>query len=163
MISTDYSMRQVDLESLQTVSDPRGVVAVVIDNVGNNVARAVTGIQKAVQRYAQLLLTAVGDVRFADDRGSVLASALSTGTVGNIGYLTHLFVVSSIAALDSMTTDDANTDKFGTLPDDERIISAELTDVVLQHDSAGAAFSVRLTTFAGESYSYVIPVTTIQG
>jgi hypothetical protein len=57
--TTNYAGRQVDMELLKTISVPAGSVAVTL-SIGDNEQKTVAGIQKAVQRYAVLLLSVLG-------------------------------------------------------------------------------------------------------
>lgn len=157
MTNNDYGGRQVDLELLQTILTPSGITRVRIDNISGGVARMTTGIQKAVQRYAHLLLTGIKDVRFFDDRGGPLIGTLAAGTVSNTGYLIHLFVVSSISALDEITKDNDRPDLYGHVPSDERIVDVRLDNVSIDPRSASATFMVKIITAAGDSFDYIIP------
>lgn len=160
-ISRDYTGRSVDLEVLQTVVNPRGQVKMSL-TAASGASRRVTGIQKAVQRYVTLLLTPSGSVPFPYTRGNVLIDALQAGSVSDGGYLRHLFGVASAVALDTIRHDDYNTDRFGAIPDDERIESVELAGVTVDYGTSTLGLSLTFRTAAGSHYAYVIPVSARQ-
>ena len=157
----DYTDRQVDLEFLQTVVKPEGVVPLSI-TATNGATRRVAGIQKAIQRYVALLLTTSSSVPFPFAITNSLLDELRAGTVADKGYLRHLFNMANAAALDTLRKDDYNTDRFGVQKDDERIDSVELSGVTLDYATSTLGLSLVIRTAAGSDYSYVVPVSTRQ-
>ena len=157
--TVNYAGRQVDIELLQTILYPEGTQAVVVSNV-HSTPKIVAGIQKAVQRYTLLLLTTTGDVRFNDAEGTDLLTSLASGTVSNQGVFQYLFALANRDALTQLANDDASISTFGSIPDDERIVSASLIGYNIDHANSTVQLTVLLTTAAGTTVSYIIPVTT---
>lgn len=158
----DYTGRQVDLECLQTVVDPVGVVEMSPTAVLGT-SRRVAGVQKAIQRYVALLLTPSSSVPFAADPGNMLMDALRAGTVSNLGYLRHLFNMANAVALDIMRKDDYNIERFGEQPDDERVESVTLSGMTIDHATSTLGLSLTFRTAAGSDYAYTLPVSTRRG
>jgi hypothetical protein len=157
-----YAGRQVDLEMLKHVNDPAEFTR--WRNVRPSVdetPRLVSGIEKAVQRYAKLFLTHLGSVKLAPGVGNELLYEVAHGNVNSQGYLDHLAIIANADTLDAIRLDDGNTDVYGSIPDDERITNAELKEVELIYDAlTGGRVHVHvfITTAAGEGYTFVIPV-----
>jgi hypothetical protein len=154
----DYASRQVDVELLQTIPKPVAEKQVYFGTVGFS-PKIVTGIEKVVQRYASLLLTTQGEVWFDTEAGGSMVQEITQGSVSNTGYLTHLFNVVSLNTVRMMRQDD-NDERFGTPPDDERIVDAWLTDVIVDYDTSTANLTVLISTVAGDAFTYIIPVST---
>lgn len=157
-VTTDYNNRLVDVELLQSVTTPSAIQRVFVTSVGSE-PKIVTGIQKAAQRYAVLLLTSAGDVKFAEDMGGELVVRLVRGTIQNMGYLRHIFSMANSNALRLLKADD-DSDTYGSLPDDERIVKAVLTDAVMDYSQGTLTLEVRLTTAAGDAFNFVVPINT---
>ena len=160
--STDYSERQLDLEVLQSVTAPASATAkqVHLTSVGAP-PKFVTGAQKAMQRYAVLLLTGLGDLRFDPTVGGELVTELASGNMQNLGYLYHVFAVANANALRVLAADDADP-VYGTTPDDERILTATLLNVALDYDTGTVSLEVQIATAAASGYVFVIPVNTMR-
>ena len=159
--SRDYTDRLVDLECLRTIAKPVGEVEVSLSSISGT-TRRVTGMQKAIQRYVTLLLTPTASRLFPNSQGNQLYDSLRAGTVSDAGYLRHLFNVASIAAIDAINKDDYNTEKFGDIPDDERIATVELDGVTLDYQTSTVGLSLIFRTVAGSDYTYILPVSTEQ-
>lgn len=160
-ISRDYTDRQVDLEFLQTGTGAPGIVELSA-SATRDLARRVTGVQKAVQRYVALLLTPSSSVPFPFSVTNSLLDELRAGTVSDTGYLRHLFNMANSAALDTIRRDDYNTDRFGAQRDDERIESVELAGLTVDYATSTLGLSLVVRTAAGSDYAYVVPVSTRQ-
>ena len=159
MISSDYSGRLVDLELLQTVSKPVALQRVYISNV-RDTPKAVTGIEKAVQRYTLLLLQTLGSVAYAPTLGGRLMELLSRGYISNLGYLRHIFGIANFNALSAMARDNSDSG-FGTLPDDENIVGATLAGAAIDRSTGTVTLEITITTAAGSAYDYVVPLATM--
>lgn len=158
----DYTGRQVDLECLQTVTQPTGTVEMSLTAVLGG-SRRVTGMQKAIQRYVTLLLTPSSSVPFPFSPLNSLLSELRAGRVADLGYLRHLFNMANAAALDAIRKDDYNTTQFGDQADDERIASVDLDGMTIDYATSTLGLSLVFRTEAGSDYAYVLPVGTGQG
>lgn len=129
-----------------------------IESGGSFGPRICAGMEKVVQRYAKLLLTDLGSVRFDPELGNGLLSSIRRGEVYSEAWVNHLFNEANRNVLNAMKIDDNDTASFGPLPDDERIDSAELAGLEIDEASASIRIHVRIATLAGESYEYVVPV-----
>lgn len=155
--TTDYTGRQSDLCFMAGVGRPNsGTVepslSITVD------PKRVSGIQKLIQRYANLLLTKLGSVEFSQATGTTLCESIQNGKASNAAYLNHIFAVASANALDIMAADDSDETTFGTSLDDEIIESADLTDIIIDYATATVSLSVSLTTAAGDTYDFLVPV-----
>lgn len=159
-INTNYSGRTVDLELLQTVQSPGGDQEVAL-TLATPVARKVTGIEKLVQRYAMLLCTDLGSVRFNQNQGTDLLRDVSQGVVEN-SNLNVVFILASLNAVRLMQEDDKlYGPTYGvTIPDDERITSASLLSFDVDYTTATLRLTVEITAASGDSTEFVVPLTT---
>lgn len=162
-----YVGRQLDVELLEHVEDMlpwQRVHPLVVGDYDTGrgkveaTPRIVAGIEKAVQRYAKLFLTNLGSVKLAPNVGSHLLPKVQTGQVSNLAYFDHLCSIANVHALLAMEEDDQDTDSFGAIPDDERIVSTRITNLSLDRAASTARVSVFITTAAGDSFTFVIPV-----
>jgi len=155
--STNYTGRQSDLCFVTDIDTP--VTDVTEAGLGIAVApKRVTGIQKALQRYVNLMTTRAGSIEFAPSLGSILADSVHNGTASNESYLNHIFAVASADALDAMTADDANTDAYGEPLDDEIIVSADLVDIIIDYGTSTISLEVEIANQAGDSAEFIIPM-----
>lgn len=156
----DYANRQLDMELLQHVADPvdQRVYPSVDHRKDGSGPSVVTGMQKVVQRYANLLLTDLGSVKFDSSVGGEFLSDIREGRIQSNSYLEFSFALASDNAVRKMVSDDEMTDVYGDIPDDERILGANLVDYELRPEKGSIYVHVAIETVAGESYEYVIPV-----
>jgi len=152
--TTNYSGRTVDLLLLQFVGTPQADVRVRPDAA--NVPRMTTGIEKLVQRFAQLFLTQVGTVRNRDTEGTDFMSLLGSGHIYDDNTLRSAAAAANKAVFNQMRTEDLvlNT------PDDEMLESSTITDLSMDRSTATVSVTFALTTAAGDKYVYTIPVET---
>jgi hypothetical protein len=155
--TADYSDRQIDLELMQSISNPVGVTALDL-SFTVQATRAITGMQKLAQRYTVLLLTQLTDVYFSPEQGTTFWQDMLRGAAQNSGQVTMAFNFASIDAVTQMQVDDGN-DVYGDIPDDERIQSATLLDFNVNVATATLYLSVLLRSRAGTTYTYVLPTT----
>lgn len=149
----DYSGRTVDLLLLKTVLDaPVAMKRVDVDVSGTPMI--VTGVEKLVQRYALLFLTALGSVKFASDRGTNMIPMVGSGLVYDMATLEAAAAEANMMARNKIADGDADEDT----PDDELLTNSEIEDLEFSRLESKVKVSVRLTTAAGQSYLYIIPV-----
>lgn len=149
----DYSGRTVDLLLLKTVLD----VPVANRRVDLDVSddpMIVAGVEKMVQRYAILFITALGSSRFNDEHGTNIVPDVAKGLVYNMSSLEAAASEANMLAGRQM----AMADEDEETPDDERLTSSEIIDLKFSREESRVKISVRLTTAAGSSYVYIIPV-----
>ena len=160
----DYSGRQLDIELLQSIRQPvskKRVYPAVNHRISDaeiESPKIVSGIEKAVQRYAKLFLTEAESVKFEPDTGNEFLSSIRKGMVPNRAYLDYLYNVANHNALRIIRADDADTETFGPIPDDERILTTDLLGLEIDYAKATVTVSVLITTYAGDTYTYITPV-----
>lgn len=152
----DYAGRTVDLLLLKTVLDVPAINQRVQVDVsdGTDDPRIVTGIEKLVQRYALLFLNAMGSTKFRPDHGTNLIPRAAKGLIYSQATLESAAAEANLFASRQIRLSDEEDD----IPDDERLVSSEITDLVFVRTAAQVKISIRLTTAAGQSYVYIIPV-----
>jgi len=155
--TTDYTGRQVDLCFMSGVSGPAPGTSQPQLSITSDPKR-VSGIQKLIQRYANLLVTKLGSVQFSEGTGSLLCESIQSGKASNSAYIEHVFAVASADALAVMAADDSDSDVYGASVDDEIIESADLTDIIIDYASAAVSLEVSITTAAGDTYDFIVPV-----
>ena len=106
-----------------------------------------------------LLLTTVTEVKFDRTQGTRLLRSVVAGTIQNRGQLQNTFADANSAVLAQMRADDGDTDKYGTIPDDEAIVSARLLDYDIDVQASSIFLRVRLTSRAGSGLTFIVPVT----
>ena len=156
--TTDYTNRQVDIELLQSIAKPVDLEQVSISSV-TQAPKAVTGIQKLVQRYTSALLNYLDSVHFDPTYGTQLLATILSGGVQNIGQLQGVFASANSLAIGALQNDDRQTEVFGAIPDDESIATAQLLDQSIDYTTATVYLRVLLTTLAGDSITFVVPAT----
>ena len=156
--TTDYNGRLVDLEYLQSIPQPVGSYAVT-QSIAMSSPKIVTGIQKLVQRYAITLLTRLGDVYLAPERGTAFLDRIQRGGGRSRGHILQTFAFANTDAIRQMRVDDGDTATYGEIPTDEQIRSAQLVDYSVDFTTSTLSLTVFIESNAGTSFTYVIPVT----
>ena len=152
----DYAGRTVDLLLLKTILD----VPIVKKRMGIDVSdkagepMIVTGIEKLVQRFANAFITAIGSTKFRDTNGTNLVPRVEHGFVYNMPTLEAEAAEANMLARLQIRQGDEDEET----PDDEMLVDSEVTNFEFSRDKATVRISIRLTTAAGESYTYIIPV-----
>ena len=149
----DYSGRTVDLLLLKTVLG----VPVANKRVDLDISEdpmIVSGVEKMVQRYAIIFINAMGSAKFRQRYGTNIVPNVGRGMVYNMSTLEAAAAEANLLASNQIKAADADEDT----PDDERMVSSEIIDLKFYRETAGVMISVRLTTAAGKSYVYIIPV-----
>lgn len=153
----DYADRTVDLLLLKTILD----VPIVHKRMGIDVSNAVgepmivTGIEKMVQRFANFFITIMGSAKFRETFGTNLVDRVAHGFVYNMATLEAEAAEANMLA--RMQMRQADEDENDT-PDDEKLARSEVVKLEFSRERALVRISVLLTTEAGESYTYIIPV-----
>lgn len=152
----DYAGRTVDLLMLKTVLN----VPVLKERVGIDVSNVdgvpmiVSGVEKMVQRFALVFINAMGSARFRPDYGTNLVPQVSKGLVYNMATLeVEAAEANMLARTQVMAADDGED-----TPDDERLVASEVVNLEFSRADARIKVSITLTTAAGNSYTYIIPV-----
>ena len=149
----DYAGRTVDLLLLKTVLD----VPVVNKRVGIDVSddpMIVSGVEKMVQRYALLFITAMGSAKFRPDHGTNMIPKVAKGLVYSMATLESAAAEANLMARRQVMAGDVGEDT----PDDEKLVASDVVGLEFSRAKASVMVSVRLATAAGKSYVYIIPV-----
>lgn len=152
----DYSGRTVDLLLLKTVLD----VPVVMKRVSLDVSNVsgepmiVSGVEKMVQRFAVAFINAAGSTMFRPDHGTEMIPKVAKGLVYDMSTLESVAAMANMDAKSEIMSADEGEDT----PDDERLVDSEVVDLNFSREKSRVSVSIRLTTAAGTSYTYIIPV-----
>lgn len=152
----DYSGRTVDLLLLKTVLDAPVVnkrVGIDVSNV-HGAPMIVAGVEKLVQRFALSFLNILGSTNFRDDHGTGIVEAAGMGRIYNMATLEAEASEANMLAKAEVQRGDEESDS----PDDERLADSEVVGLEFSRSQSAAKISIRLTTEAGNSYTYIIPV-----
>lgn len=152
----DYAGRTVDLLLLKTVlSVPvfNKRVQIDVSNVSGE-PMIVTGIEKMVQRYALLFINAMGSTKFMPNHGTEIVPLVTKGMVYDMATLESAAAEANVTARMQMML----ADETEETPDDERIVDSQVLEYAFSRENAKVKISVRLTSAAGSSYVYIIPV-----
>lgn len=152
----DFSGRQVDIELLQSVSRPVIIERVTLSSV-TQPAKIVAGVQKVVQRYANMLLSVLGDTHFDKAKGTELMRQILGGRIQSKGTLIGSFALSNIDVMQQLRLDDALTAVYGEQPDDERIVDARLLDANVDYNTQTIYLRVMISTLAGDKIVFTVP------
>jgi len=112
------------------------------------------GLQKIIQKYTIILLTELGSQPNYPTFGTDFLNVLQGG-FSPIDSLraSQIFNLASYVAVNALKTYQASRDD---IPDDERIVSATLTNISLYNGSV--AFDVAIATEAGSAMNFLIPL-----
>lgn len=154
--TSDYSGRTVDLLLLKTILEVPAYgqrMGLDVSNVSGE-PMAVTGVEKMVQRYALCFINSIGSTKFMPDHGTEIVDDVKSGRVYSMATLETAAAMANMSALDQVRAADLEEDT----PDDERLVDAVVTGLEFSRRSSKVRISVTLTSAAGYSYEYVIPV-----
>jgi hypothetical protein len=158
--TNDYAGRVLDLEVLQTVASSSGLIPLSFTISDDGVTRALTGLQKLVQRYTVLFFSPEGTTLFDTEQGTDFLPAVRRGSIVNREQMVRVFSFANAEVIRQLREDDAN-ELLGGLPlDDERIDEAELLDFDLDFSTSTLFIKIRITNLAGQETLFVLPTTT---
>lgn len=152
----DYAGRTVDLLLLKTVLDIPVTMKRVDVDVSNVAGEPmiVAGVEKMVQRFALAFINAAGSTMFREDHGTNLVPKVAKGKVYDLSTLTAAASEANLLARLELKHGDEGEDT----PDDEKLVNSEVVDLKYSREKAKVMISIKLTTAAGSSYVYIIPV-----
>ena len=151
--NVDYAGRTVDLLLLKTVLG----VPVVRKRVRLDVSDSpmvVSGVEKLVQRYALIFLTKFGSCHVDEGFGTRLMSDVQCGRVHSLPSLVAAAAEANLWAQTQIKDADYGLDT----PDDERLERSEVANLKFNREASSAEVEIRMTTAAGDTYDYIIPV-----
>lgn len=150
----DYSGRTVDLLLLKTILKVPALGHRVRLDAGGD-PMIVSGIEKMVQRYAVAFLNALGSTKFRSGHGTRLIPEVAAGRVYDMSALTSAAAAADLLAKTQIMESDA---ELPDTPDDERLTKSEIIDLEFDGSASRIRIEVELTSAAGDSYVYIIPV-----
>ena len=148
----DYSGRTSDILLLRTVKSPGGDQIVSV-NAAEEQPHIVSGIEKMVQRYMVFLLSQAGTCALEPDKGTDLLGDVTSGKIYNIETLRSSVARAKSYADKAMLESIEDGDR-----EDESFKSSEIVDLSIDSPRMSVVISIKLTSAAGESYTYITPV-----
>lgn len=152
----DYSGRTVDLLLLKTVLNVPAVgqrVQIDVSNVSGE-PMIVTGVEKLAQRFLNVFVNAIGSAKFMDGYGTDIVPSVANGYVYSESTLEAAAAEANMLARHQIVLADQDLDT----PDDETLVSSEVIGLEFSREQSKIKISIKLTTAAGSSYTYIIPV-----
>ena len=151
--STNYTGRKKDISVLRSPDATIAGAQNVTIAFGKH-GQFCAGLQKIIQKYAIILLTNIGSQPNYPSFGTNFLARIQGGIspVDNL-RAAQIFNLASYSAVNTLKAYQATRDD---IPDDERIVSATLTSIVLYNSSA--SFDVSISTEAGSIMNFLIPL-----
>ena len=151
MSATKVPGRLADVNIAQGVRT-QGEAPVALAFGGALGGQQVCGVQRAVNQFVNLLLTERGSVLADPLRGTDFMALLRTGQLYSEAEVTEQFKLASSEVLDYISAQTVDE-----LPDDERLVEAQLLWVTLSPPSL--VVGVKLVTAAGNARTVILPLT----
>jgi len=146
-LSTNYTDRTVDLLITGSTTLNKEVpVSLAIDT-----PKLTTGLQKTIQRFIVLILSAEDTTSLFTDYGSSFMTAVLNGSIINEIEANAFFSASVISTLNYL-----NKYVTADTPLDEQILSADLLNV--SFSGGKLILDVRITTKAGSAITVYLPI-----
>jgi len=151
--TTNFANRTLDINVLKVASYTNNLTQVTTVGFGNP-SQYITGIGKLVQKYAILLLTALGSQVNYPTFGTNFVPTLQNGSSGISSLdLLHLFNFANLNVLGVLKPYQANNP---TIPTDEQLQSAQLGSYSFADDVL--SLSIDITSVAGDDVTFVLPI-----
>jgi len=158
--TTNYYKRQLDIECLQSMVTPSTEYQELTPSASKNQTKAVSGIQKLVQRYVVLFTTLTGSDVFNKYIGTNLVDVCSRGNVPGLSYVDLMANTANFKTQDKIKHDDeSNAARYGDQPDDEKLQESRIVDVTLDTVTRTIRIHVSIRSVAGDSVTFVVPTT----
>ena len=151
---TDYNGRTIDLSMFSNVQEA-GESLLVQQLAGEDDFGSIcTGVQKVAQRVVLRLFTITGSMKHKPQEGCQFMKDMMSGR-----FRSTVDVFASFSEARSTILEQFYTDQLDTDPNEERLDTIELMQVVMAPDFLG--IRVRVVTLAGTSRSVIIPIPVI--
>ena len=152
--TVDYTGRTRDINIFQVANYTNGQTQTT-SVVFGPVSKYVAGVEKLVQRWAILFMTAVGSQINYPTFGTEFIEDIFPSNSSNLSKLDalHLFNFANLDVISVFTTYQANNPGA---PDDEQFASAQLVGFSSTADSLN--MQVAITSIAGSSLTFVLPI-----
>ena len=152
----DYSGRTVDLLLLKTILNVPAVsqrVQVDVTDVAGE-PMIVTGVEKLAQRFLLSFVNALGSTKFMENHGTDIVPDVAKGMIYNESTLQTAAATANLIARTQIIKGDDGLDT----PDDETLVASDVIGLEFSREKSKIKISIKLTTAAGTSYVYIIPV-----
>ena len=152
MALTDFADRLADLNTMR--ADPKtGLVTMAMVGTTDG-GQLCVGIQKLFQRYMRTLLLKQGSMLYRPNDGCTFLRDLDAGFWRTPADVSQSFAAAQLDVRRQLVADETLDD-----PDDERFADARLTNIQLTDDRVG--LTVQVTSLAGTSVEYIVPIITV--
>lgn len=151
--TTDYTNRKKDISIFQNPDGGIEGAQTVLPVFGKD-PRFCAGVQKLVQKYAIILLTNIDSQLNYPEFGTAFLRTLKAG-VDPTDQIAAAQIF-NIASYDAVARLKAHQATDFSIPADERIATASLTNIVLY--SSYVSFDVTIKTEGGDAIEFVIPL-----
>ncbi len=119
---------------------------------GQTRSLGVRGIQKLVNVFAKFLLTPIGTDPLDLNYGTNLTSLIGSNVVLNdVKEILDIAVDATVAAIQAFQTGQSS------IPDDERLASASVTDYIVVEAGPGFAAQILIRNVSGQQLQLVLP------
>ena len=152
-VTTNYSGRDVDLlifQGMNPLGESKAALSLADEDGEGSIC---TGIQKAAQTFAILFLTDIGSNPWDASRGTSFMPSLRAGYIQDESSVQTQYEFAMLDIFDYL-----EGKILDTTPDDEILESATLLAFDIR--PGFLSLQVKITTVAGDSRVYVIPVKT---
>lgn len=123
---------------------------------GQKRSLGVRGINKLVNMFAKFLLTPIGTDSVELASGTLLTSLIGSNVA--LADAQEILQMSISTTVDAIHAFQANR---GSVPDDERLASAEVTDFLLIEEAPGFAAQVLIRNISNQGLSLVLPTLSV--
>jgi hypothetical protein len=153
-IISDYTGRKKDLSILQN-PDASLVGAQTVTPSFGAPSRFCAGIQKLIQRYAIILLTNLESQQNYPEFGTRFIATLSTNSSIDRILARQIFTLANAIAVKTLQNYQI---KNKNIPNDERIDSATLRNIVVVPSLGSVSFDIAITSEAGQTVDFLLPL-----
>lgn len=151
-IITDYTGRKRDINIAFGI-DPTNPDRQVLNLSFGAISTFCAGVQKLVQKYMILFLTAIGSQSQFPTFGTEFAGTIYSGNLASREDVLHAFNFANFSVLETLKAYQA---KNPSLPLDEQISTALLNNLEVEGDRLSV--EIRIVTNAGEDVDFLIPL-----
>lgn len=151
-IIQDYTGRQRDINIAFGI-DPSDPQRQIVNLSFGSISTFCAGVQKLIQRYMILFLTAVGSQPQFPNFGTEFASTLYSANLSSREDMLHTFNFANFSVLEVLKTYQS---KNPNLPLDEQISTSILNNLEVVGDSLSV--EIKLVTLAGDNVDFLIPL-----
>lgn len=153
----DYTGRQVDVEALQTTENPINGIRLSKSMTEGDKHRRISGIQKLVQRYANLFLSDRDSGRHTPLSGTHFVRIAQQGGISTRDDVYQFFSFANFQVRENLLREQGD-ETFGEQPEDEQFDRADLEDFVVNPDTGYLYLKIRIYSVLGDSANFILPI-----